>query len=304
MTSAAIVPAEQVEIVRGSGFDYNLLDESVAKFVWQRAQQVRWRNGTIAECMIQNGRDLIAVKDRLPKGHWTQWLKDEFNWSVSVALDMIRIARVFGDIDGTNAETSGKALRLLASPQVPEAVQQRACELLESGQAVTMADAVALIRETNPGLSERSADNFYWYKRRRQEAQQIISHAAEFQAAVRNLQIAIAEVHGVPPHPRIGKALDQLTDLIAVIMQIEEQTPISRQGIRNSKSSSRYVGVHWHKENKKWVAQIRPKDRKICHLGYFDTEEEAARAYDRKARELYGDKARLNFPDETRQDIT
>ena len=48
-----------------------------------------------------------------------------------------------------------------------------------------------------------------------------------------------------------------------------------------------------------WCAQIG-KDGVTRNLGYHDKEEDAARAYDAKARELYGDAARLNYPDDAR----
>lgn len=47
--------------------------------------------------------------------------------------------------------------------------------------------------------------------------------------------------------------------------------------------------------NKKWIAQIGYKRNKF-YLGAYRTEEEAARAYDKKAQELFGEFARLNFP--------
>lgn len=59
--------------------------------------------------------------------------------------------------------------------------------------------------------------------------------------------------------------------------------------------SSPYLGVTRFRNM--WRAQLVYRYQH-CHLGLFATEEEAARAYDAKARELYGDKARLNFPDE------
>lgn len=59
--------------------------------------------------------------------------------------------------------------------------------------------------------------------------------------------------------------------------------------------SSRYKGVHWHKGGRRWRAMIMV-GRKGQHLGYFDTEIEAATAYDARAWQLFGDVARLNFP--------
>ncbi len=73
------------------------------------------------------------------------------------------------------------------------------------------------------------------------------------------------------------------------------------QNCRNLRASrhktSKYKGVHWHKANKKWAAQITC-DHKTHHLGYFHDEIEAAKAYDRAAVELFAEFASLNLPEE------
>lgn len=58
---------------------------------------------------------------------------------------------------------------------------------------------------------------------------------------------------------------------------------------------SRFKGVSRDRGGR-WFAQIM-KDGKNNHLGVFDSEEQAARAYDAAARELFGDFARTNFGD-------
>jgi len=62
----------------------------------------------------------------------------------------------------------------------------------------------------------------------------------------------------------------------------------------NSGCHSKYKGVYWNKDKKKWHATIS-KSYKRIHLGYFDNEIEAARAYDKKAKEFFGEFAYLNF---------
>lgn len=63
---------------------------------------------------------------------------------------------------------------------------------------------------------------------------------------------------------------------------------------RSSNKTSKYKGVHWHKAQKKWAAKIT-ENKKIHHLGYFKTEEQAAKAYDDAARKYHKEYASLNL---------
>jgi hypothetical protein len=61
-------------------------------------------------------------------------------------------------------------------------------------------------------------------------------------------------------------------------------------------TSSRFKGVSWNKHGRKWTAQIKDGDR-MHYLGIFAEEIDAALAYDRAARDVFGEFARLNFPE-------
>jgi len=64
---------------------------------------------------------------------------------------------------------------------------------------------------------------------------------------------------------------------------------------RVSTNHSGYKGVSWSKPNQKWMACIKMNNRS-AYLGYFDTAEDAARAYDQAAKLNFGAFASLNFP--------
>lgn len=61
-----------------------------------------------------------------------------------------------------------------------------------------------------------------------------------------------------------------------------------------SSNKSGFKGVSYLKQNKKWQAEIQC-NKVQYYLGSFDTPQEAAKVYDNKARELFGDFAKLNF---------
>lgn len=65
----------------------------------------------------------------------------------------------------------------------------------------------------------------------------------------------------------------------------------NKNKIKNT--SSRYIGVSWNRKSSVWQSKIGFKRKKIW-IGSFDSEHEAARMYNLKAIELFGDFASIN----------
>jgi hypothetical protein len=78
-------------------------------------------------------------------------------------------------------------------------------------------------------------------------------------------------------------------------LRIATNTENCRNSRKRSPGTSKYKGVSWHAQCKKWTANISPNRRQI-HLGLFSTEELAAYAYDKAALKHFGNFACLNFP--------
>jgi hypothetical protein len=75
----------------------------------------------------------------------------------------------------------------------------------------------------------------------------------------------------------------------AILNDVEGDVEI----IVHKPKSSKYRGVFINKKSNNWIAEIR-KDKKKIRIGTYKTEEEAALAYNKKAIEVQGDKAKLN----------
>lgn len=66
-----------------------------------------------------------------------------------------------------------------------------------------------------------------------------------------------------------------------------------QNSVKKTKASSRYKGVVYSKQSKKWTASLRFKG-KLLFLGYHTDERRAAEAYNEAAINYFGEFAKLN----------
>ena len=96
---------------------------------------------------------------------------------------------------------------------------------------------------------------------------------------------------------RNGDPLDcRLANILVRTMQQQLFGNRKLGTVNGRKYTSRFKGVSWDKRRERWLANIT-LDGKMRRLGSFRDEIAAAQTYDEAARELFGEFARVNFPD-------
>ncbi len=95
---------------------------------------------------------------------------------------------------------------------------------------------------------------------------------------------------GIATDHRAGYGLDNRR--VNLRPATNQQNQFNRRS-QYRKKSSQYKSVFWHKRIKKWYARIM-NNHKRYFLGYFDTEKDAALAYNQAATKYFGEFAKLN----------
>ena len=83
--------------------------------------------------------------------------------------------------------------------------------------------------------------------------------------------------------------------------QVKKTEEVLPRPVRET--SSKYRGISWSKHYERWIVSIQC-DKKHHYIGSFEDEVTAAQAYNQKARELFGNAAKVNDIEESKIPIT
>lgn len=103
---------------------------------------------------------------------------------------------------------------------------------------------------------------------------------------------------------RNGNGLDNRRENLRIATSSQNK---ANRKVRLESKTSRYHGVHWDKARGQWRVSVRGGEKgasgksRSVHIGRFDDEVEAARAYDSAAIRYHGEFSATNFPKEDYQ---
>ena len=147
-------------------FDYARLDADVADIIRERTESIRVHGRRGIEAMLAIGDDLLAVKDILEHGQFSDWLAAEFDWSARTAERLMQVARAFRSAKLADlAALTQSALYALAEGTATEAARIEAIERAKTGERLRLKDVRQIIARHPPkpvevvGVESASTDS-------------------------------------------------------------------------------------------------------------------------------------------------
>lgn len=124
-------------------FDYSALAPDLQVEVKTATERIKLRMKRTAEDIIEIGKDLIAIKEKLPHGSFLPWIAAEFEMSEPTAQRFMQVAVRFPEIHQIDG-FKPSLLYALSAPSTPDEVVEQVIEKAESGEKVTANDVKEL----------------------------------------------------------------------------------------------------------------------------------------------------------------
>lgn len=127
-------------------FDYGILDQETQISVRQKTCEIKGLIRQTAQDIFKVGQKLAEVKQQLKHGQFRNWLKTEFNWSVSSATKFMQVSEQFKNVNFTHFNFATSALYVLAAPSTPETAREHALQLASRGENITYSLAKLIVK--------------------------------------------------------------------------------------------------------------------------------------------------------------
>jgi len=106
-------------------------------------------------------------------------------------------------------------------------------------------------------------------------------------------------IHREVIHPPKNKQVDHINNITLDCRKENLRIATRSQNQMNRLANGKNGHKGIYKKGNRFCAKVG-KNKQAYYIGVFETAEEAARAYDAKAKELFGEFAKLNFPEVTK----
>ena len=119
-------------------FNYFALDADVAIEARAAAERIKIRLRRTAEDIVEIGKELVEIKNKLTHGQFLPWIEAEFQMSDRTANNFMRVAARFKS--EIISDFNPTVLYQLAAPSTPDEVIEKATEKAEAGEKVSVED--------------------------------------------------------------------------------------------------------------------------------------------------------------------
>ena len=128
-------------------FNYEILDKQTEISIKQKTNEIKDLIRQTAKNIITIGKKLSEVKQQLKHGEFRNWLKAEFDWSISSATKFMQVSKQFKNVNFTHFNFSSSALYILAAPSTPESAREHALKLASRGENITYSLAKLVVKQ-------------------------------------------------------------------------------------------------------------------------------------------------------------
>jgi hypothetical protein len=124
------------------------LAKTDAEFLREAADRIRVRMSRTVQDIVEIGRELAKVQERIGHGNFLPWIEREFGMSDQTAYRFIHVATNIGDQIPHGVEFQFNVLYALAAPSTPAEVRTEIIERAAAGEIVTAEDVRVLKLES------------------------------------------------------------------------------------------------------------------------------------------------------------